>query len=68
LPVFHPVAIFSIFYEFFYDTSPYTDFDKYVCPMSDPTGYWLQGDFINSRTDQTALQNAFPSLRWARWR
>ena len=29
--------------------------------MGDPTGYGLHGDFINGWTDQTALQNAFPS-------
>jgi hypothetical protein len=60
-PPFHPVAIFSIFYEFSFDTSPFTDFSKYVYAMGDPTDYGLHGDFINGWTDQTALQNAFQS-------
>jgi Domain of unknown function (DUF1996) len=60
-PESHPKAIYSVFYEFFYDTSPFTDFNRWVYAMGDPTGYGLHGDFINGWTDQTALENAIPS-------
>ena len=53
--------MYSVFYEFFYDTSPFTDFNRWVYAMGDPTGYGLHGDFINGWTDQTALENAIPS-------
>ncbi|KFX89425.1 hypothetical protein O988_00501 [Pseudogymnoascus sp. VKM F-3808] len=56
-PESHPKAIFSLFYEFFYDTSPFTDFNKWVYAMGDPTGYGLHGDFING-WDQAALENS----------
>ncbi|OBT70619.1 hypothetical protein VF21_10349 [Pseudogymnoascus sp. 05NY08] len=42
-PESHPKAIFSLFYEFFYDTSAYKDFNKWVYEMGDPTGYGLHG-------------------------
>lgn len=57
-PESHPVAIFSIFYEFFYDTSKFPDYENWVYSMGDPTGYGLHGDFINGWTDQDALQQA----------
>lgn len=57
-PATHPVAIFSIFYEFFYDTAPYPDYQNLVYAMGDKTGYGLHGDFVNGWTDQTALQNS----------
>jgi hypothetical protein len=57
-PASHPVAIFSIFYEFFYDSSPYKDVGKYVLANGDPTGYGYHGDFIMGWTDRDALQNA----------
>ncbi|OBT87321.1 hypothetical protein VE02_03029 [Pseudogymnoascus sp. 03VT05] len=57
-PESHPKAIFSLFYEFFYDTSAYKDFNKWVYAMGDPTGYGLHGDFINGWTDQNALETA----------
>jgi hypothetical protein len=50
-PSSHPIAIFSVFYEFFFDTSPYTNFNKFVYAMGDVTGYGLHGDFINGWTD-----------------
>ncbi|TAQ87466.1 hypothetical protein B7494_g4227 [Chlorociboria aeruginascens] len=57
-PSTHPVAIYSVFYEFYYDTSPFPDYENWVYAMGDPTGYGLHGDFINGWTDQTALENA----------
>ncbi|KAH8820776.1 hypothetical protein F5884DRAFT_745119 [Xylogone sp. PMI_703] len=55
-PESHPKAIFSVFYEFFYDTSAVTDFNRWVWAMGDPTGYGLHGDFING-WNQAALNN-----------
>jgi hypothetical protein len=57
-PKSHPVAIFSIFYEFSFNTTGYQDYDNFVYANGDPTGYGLHGDFINGWTDQHALQNA----------
>ncbi|KAG0645134.1 hypothetical protein D0Z07_9069 [Hyphodiscus hymeniophilus] len=56
-PQSHPVAIYSVFYEFYYDTSPYTDYQNLVWAMGDPTGYGLHGDFING-WNQNALDQA----------
>jgi len=64
-PESHPVAIYSVFYEFFFDTSSYTDFNRWVYAMGDPTGYGLHGDFINGWTDQTALENAMSTCTGA---
>lgn len=58
-PSTHPKAIFSIFLEFFYDTSPYPDYENLVYAMGDITGYGLHGDFVNGWGDIEALQNAF---------
>ncbi|RFU26943.1 hypothetical protein B7463_g9383, partial [Scytalidium lignicola] len=57
-PESHPKAIYSVFYEFFYDTSTVTDFNNWVWAMGDPTGYGLHADFINGWTDQNALEQA----------
>ena len=62
-PQSHPKAIYSVFYEFFYDTSPFTDFNRWVYAMGDPTGYGLHGDFINGWTDQNALVEAVPTCQ-----
>lgn len=59
-PSTHPVAIYSVFYEFYYDTSPYTDYANLVYAMGDPTGYGLHADFING-WNQNALAAAAAS-------
>lgn len=57
-PQSHPVALLSIFYEFFFDTSPYPDFTNLLYSNGDTTGYGFHGDFINGWTNLTALQVA----------
>ncbi|CAM1508697.1 Fc.00g055450.m01.CDS01 [Cosmosporella sp. VM-42] len=57
-PKSHPVAIFSVFFEFFYDTAAIKDFNRWVWAMGDATGYGLHGDFLNGWTDQDRLNNA----------
>lgn len=57
-PQSHPVALLSIFYEFFFDTSSYTDVDKFVFSNGDNTGFGFHGDFIMGWTDRQALQTA----------
>lgn len=57
-PQSHPVAIYAIFLEFFFNTQPFPDFENWVYAMGDLTGYGLHGDFINGWTDQVALQKA----------
>jgi len=56
-PESHPVALFSLFYEFFYDTGPYTDL-KFAFANGDPTAYGFHGDFIMGWTNRTLLQTA----------
>jgi hypothetical protein len=57
-PKTHPIAIYSIFLEFFFNTGPFPDHENWGYAMGDPTGYGLHGDFINGWTDQEALQSA----------
>jgi len=57
-PQTHPVAIFSIFYEFFYDSSAIKDIHEFVLANGDTTGYGYHGDFIMGWTDRDALQHA----------
>jgi len=57
-PESHPVALFSIFYEFFFDTSTYKDFNRFAFANGDPTGYGFHADFVMGWTNRTLLQNA----------
>jgi len=56
-PESHPVALFSIFYEFFFDTSTYTDL-KFAFANGDPTAFGYHGDFVMGWTNRTLLQTA----------
>jgi hypothetical protein len=56
-PPSHPVAIFSIFYEFFFDTSKYTD-NRFAFANGDPTAYGYHGDFLMGWTNRALLQTA----------
>jgi len=56
-PQSHPVALMSVFYEFFFDTKQYTD-RYFAFANGDPTGYGYHGDFIMGWTDRGLLQTA----------
>jgi len=56
-PESHPVALFSIFFEFFFDTSKLTDI-KLAFANGDATGYGFHGDFIMGWTNRALLQTA----------
>jgi len=56
-PQSHPVALFSIFYEFFFETKQFND-NKFAFANGDPTGYGFHGDFIMGWTDRALLQTA----------
>ncbi|KAH7100837.1 hypothetical protein BKA62DRAFT_207321 [Auriculariales sp. MPI-PUGE-AT-0066] len=63
-PESHPVGIFSLFYEFFFDTSKYGTNDpngneRLVWAMGDPTGHGLHGDFMMGWTDRQILQEVY---------
>ncbi|KAL2840164.1 hypothetical protein BJY01DRAFT_250151 [Aspergillus pseudoustus] len=66
-PGSHPIAIFSLFVEFLFNTAPFPDFQKWVYATSDFTGYSLHGDSINGWTDQSALQPAFKTCTGKEW-
>jgi len=60
-PESHPVALLSIFYEFFFQTkSFYTSPEdrKFAFANGDPTGFGYHGDFIMGWTDRSLLQTA----------
>jgi len=57
-PQSHPVALFSIFYEFFFTTGVYADINKFAFANGDPTGYGFHGDFVMGWTDRALLQTA----------
>jgi len=57
-PQTHPTAIYSLFYQFNFNTTACTDCSNWVYTMGDPNGYGLHGDFINEWTNETALQQA----------
>jgi len=57
-PASHPVAIFSVFFEFFFTTNSYPEINRFVFANGDPTGFGYHGDFIMGWTNRTALQNA----------
>ncbi|KAL2809858.1 hypothetical protein BJX63DRAFT_423519 [Aspergillus granulosus] len=66
-PKSHPIAIFSLFVEFLFNTAPFPDFENWVYATNDSTGYSLHGDFINGWTDQPALQRAFETCTGKEW-
>lgn len=57
-PESHPVAILSVFFEFFYDIDAIQDFNRLVWAQGDAKGYGLHGDFLNGWTDQDRLERA----------
>ena len=57
-PESHPKAIYSVFYQFFYNTKPFPDWQKCVFATGDPSGYSLHGDLLLGWTNQTALEQA----------
>ncbi|KAL4923781.1 DUF1996 domain-containing protein [Aspergillus undulatus] len=66
-PKSHPMAIYSIFVEFIFNTKPFPDYQNWVYATGDRTGYGLHGDFINGWTDQVALQGAFETCTGSGW-
>ena len=59
-PQSHPIAIYSIFFEFLWETNQVkaAEFNEWVYSMNDTTGYGLHGDFLNGWTDQARLRDA----------
>jgi len=57
-PQSHPVAIFSIFYEFFFVTNTINDYNRFAFSCGDPTAYGFHGDFVMGWTDRDKLQVA----------
>jgi len=56
-PASHPVALLSIFFEFFFQTKQYND-RNFVFAQGDRTGYGYHGDFIMGWSNRTLLQTA----------
>lgn len=57
-PESHPTAIYSVFYQFFYNTKNFPNWKQWVFAMGDIQGYGLHGDFLQGWTNQTALEQA----------
>ncbi|OXK49584.1 hypothetical protein CDL38_03715, partial [Escherichia coli] len=58
-PQSHPVALFSLFYEFYFETGVYgDDITHFAFANGDPTGYGYHGDFIMGWTNRDLLQTA----------
>lgn len=59
-PESHPVAVVSVFNEFFYNTRQVkgNDFRRWVYANGDTTGYGLHGDFLQGWEDQDKLEHA----------
>ncbi|KAL4983601.1 hypothetical protein BDW68DRAFT_194284 [Aspergillus falconensis] len=66
-PASHPIAIFSVFVEFIFNTEPFADYQNLLYATGDRTGYGLHGDFINGWTDQVALHSAFETCTGKGW-
>ncbi|CEL11070.1 hypothetical protein ASPCAL14177 [Aspergillus calidoustus] len=66
-PKSHPIAIFSLFVEFLFNTAPFPDYENWVYATNDFVGYSLHGDFINGWTDQQALQRALETCTGEEW-
>jgi len=64
-PQSHPVALFSIFFEFFFDTSKITDpmNKNYAFANGDPTAFGYHGDFVMGWKNRTLLQTAHMDCR-----
>jgi len=56
-PESHPVAIFSVFFEFYFKTGIFSDL-KFAFANGDVTGYGFHGDFVMGWTDRKLLQTA----------
>jgi hypothetical protein len=56
-PESQAVALFSIFFEFFFQTGPFTD-NKFAFANADPTALGFHGDFLMGWTDRDLLQTA----------
>jgi len=50
-----------VFFEFYFNTAPYTD-TNFVWAMGDTTGYGFHGDFLNG-WEQSAIDNAMSTCQ-----